>query len=66
MALSDIKFANVRRSRRTSLGTIKGQSATERTTQVVGSGTGAAVAIRPRMTAIRRYNNAGQGEVGYF
>lgn len=66
MALSDIKFARLR-SHRASLGpVIRTGSATERTTQVVGSGAGASVAIRPRTTAIRRYNNAGQGEVGYF
>lgn len=66
MALSDISFAR-KRSHRVRLGQIyRAGSATERTTQVVGSGTGAAIAIRPRLTAIRRYNNAGQGEVGYF
>ncbi len=28
--------------------------------------TGAAVAIRPRLTAIRRLDNSGQGSVGYI
>lgn len=37
----------------------------ERTNQTVSS-SGSSVAIRPRKTAIRRYNNSGAGEVGYF
>lgn len=66
MALSDINFARKRSHRARLGGTRRIGSATERTTQFVGTGTGASVAIRPKMTAIRRYNNAGQGEVGYF
>lgn len=37
---------------------------TFRTNQTVSS-SGAAVAVRPRRTALRRMTNAGQGSVGY-
>lgn len=64
MALSDIKFANLKRRHRVPLGTIKPSRQIMRTNLAV-SPTGAAIAIRPHVTALRRMNDKGQGEVGY-
>lgn len=38
----------------------------ERTSQVTSPYVGASVAIRPQRTALRRMDNRGAGEVGYY
>jgi ribosomal protein L28 len=63
MALQNITFAN-RRSHRAKVASRAFAPGVVRTTQVINP-TGAAVAVRPRRTALRYMNNAGQGSVGY-
>lgn len=67
MALSDITFANRRRSHRMRIvhpSFSSRPSQLERTNQTV-SPTGASVAVRPPLTTLRRMDNSGAGTVGY-